>query len=352
MDVNYAELSGVLVRPEAPLSRVLEILSQTPHRLVLVEDADRRVLGIVTDGDIRTAFLEGAALTTPSSEFMNTSFVSVTDDTSTVDASVILRTNGISHLPILDGEGHLLGMFKSDSFDSMDLLDNWVVIMAGGRGERLRPLTDTLPKPLVSIGDKTLLDSVIEKCELEGFQKYFISVNYLRDLIIEHVQQNHARFAEIDFLLEDRPLGTGGSLTLLPSEPTLPILVLNSDILHNVNLRKLLEFHESNESHVTVCARRYPVQIPFGVLESDGDAVTAITEKPTYTYLVNAGIYVVSPEALKLLDVDEYADMPDLVTRAINSKLKVSVFPVHEFWLDVGTHESLEQAKQLRGVWG
>lgn len=347
MFIKADEAMEIIVSPSDTLQDVLELLSKTALRMAIVVDDHQCVVGIITDGDLRVGLLGGATIQTSASALMNTMFISIEPIASDVDASILLRRHGISHLPVLDSERRLLGLYTTGLIDKQPMLENWVVIMAGGRGERLRPLTDTIPKPLVQVGGKALIDLVIEKCEAEGFHDFYISVNYLKEMIISHLGKERLNLIDIDFLIEDEPLGTGGSLTLLPEIPTKPILVMNSDVLHNVNLRKLIEFHNSEKSDITVCGRHFQTQIPFGVLEMVNGELVKVTEKPSFSHLVNAGIYVVSPEVLELLEPKKYADMPDLLERAIAIGFKVSVFPMHEFWLDVGTPESLETANSI-----
>jgi dTDP-glucose pyrophosphorylase len=347
MFVEEAVFRNVIVAENSTLKDVLGLLGTSPMRMAIVENANSQVLGIITDGDVRIGLLSGATLDTPANEVMNSQFVSIGPSSTAADASLILRRKGISHLPVIDEEKRLLGLFAATAISKTTLVDNWVVIMAGGRGERLRPLTDKIPKPLVKVAGKSLIDLVLEKCETEGFHNFFVSVNYLGEMIQSHLTNVKSDLVDIHFLREENPLGTGGSLTLLPEAPSQPVLIMNSDVLHNVDLRKLIDFHESEESQITVCGRHFQTQIPFGVLESKDSRLISITEKPTFSHLVNAGIYVISPEVLKLLETNVYADMPDLLARAISEGMKVSVFPVHEFWLDVGTPESLEEANSL-----
>lgn len=347
MFIEESIFCNVIVAENSSLKEVLRLLGDSPIRMAIVLNASSQVSGIITDGDVRLGLLSGATLDTHAFEVMNTDFVFIGPESSAADASLILRRKGISHLPVIDDDKRLVGLFAAAAISKTTLIDNWVVIMAGGRGERLRPITDKIPKPLVKVAGKTLIDLVLEKCETEGFHHFFVSVNYLGDMIQSHLTTVKSDLVEIQFLREEAPLGTGGSLTLLPEIPSKPVLIMNSDVLHSVDLRKLIDFHESEESQITVCGRHFQTQIPFGVLESKDSKLISITEKPTYSHLVNAGIYVISPEVLQLLKKNVYADMPDLLSRAIGNGMKVSVFPVHEFWLDVGTPESLEEANSL-----
>ena len=221
---------------------------------------------------------------------------------------------------------------------------NWVLIMAGGRGERLRPLTDSCPKPMLLLGSRPLLEIILEGCVESGFRKFFISVNYLKNQIIDYFEGGEKWGIQIEYIQEDRPLGTAGSLALLPEFPRRPMLVVNGDVLTKVNYSDILQFHDEHRALATICVRQHETKIPYGVVKTSGVDVSGVEEKPTHAEYVNAGVYVISPSFLRLMEKGEQYDMPDLLISAIKAQNKVVAFPLHEYWLDVGHPDSLQQA--------
>jgi NDP-sugar pyrophosphorylase family protein len=216
--------------------------------------------------------------------------------------------------------------------------------MAGGQGKRLMPLTESRPKPMVDIGGKPLLEIILERCIAAGFRDFYISVNYLKHHIIDHFEDGSKWNVSIRYLEELEPLGTAGPLRLLPERPDVAVLVMNGDVLSSLDLAGLLRFHGDNEASATMCVRTHETQIPFGVVRSQGIHLESFDEKPVLTHFVNAGIYVIAPEILDLIPEGRRYDMPDLLVGAQNVNLPVAVFPIHEYWIDVGNHRALAQA--------
>ena len=216
--------------------------------------------------------------------------------------------------------------------------------MAGGQGMRLRPLTESCPKPMLRIGDKPMLEIILEQCVDSGFLKFYISVNYLKKQIIEYFGNGSRWGVDIQYLEEDKPLGTAGALASLPEQPDKPILVMNGDVLTHVNLEKLFLFHQENSASATICVSEYKTPIPYGVVFTEGAQVLSIEEKPEMSHSINSGVYVLNPELLELLSPKQQCDMPQLLTRGLKRNLSVIVFPIHEYWLDVGHKETLDQA--------
>jgi NDP-sugar pyrophosphorylase family protein len=199
---------------------------------------------------------------------------------------------------------------------------------------------------MLPVGDRPMLEIAVERCVKAGFRELFVSVNYLKEQIIDHFGEGSRWGADLRYLAEVEPLGTAGSLGLLPNRPDRPVLVMNGDVLSRVDFAALLKFHESHQVAATLCVRAHETQIPFGVIHTEGVHVKSVEEKPVLTHYVNAGIYLVNPELLDLLPADQPCDMPELLELALAQNLKVAVFPLHEYWLDVGTHGRLDQAKK------
>ncbi|MCI7477621.1 MAG: alcohol dehydrogenase, partial [Selenomonadales bacterium] len=223
---------------------------------------------------------------------------------------------------------------------------NKVLLMAGGLGMRLRPLTENCPKPLLRIGDKPILQIIMESFVKEGFLDFYISVNYKSEMIEEYFGNGEHFGVNISYIHEPKRLGTAGAVGLIPDVIDEPIIVMNGDLLTNVNFSQLLAFHNNNNAVATMCGREYKIQVPFGVINYDNWEIKSLEEKPMLTNFVNAGIYVLNPDVVKAVKKDEYLDMPDLFTQLISENKKVLVFPLRESWLDIGRMEDFERARQ------
>jgi NDP-sugar pyrophosphorylase family protein len=224
--------------------------------------------------------------------------------------------------------------------------DNVVVLLAGGLGMRLRPLTEDRPKPMLPIGDKPILQIVLEGFRDQGFHNFFISVNYLGHMIQEHFGDGAKFGVSIEYVVEQTPLGTAGPLSLVPQRTTRPLIVMNGDLLTKIDFRQLLQFHQEHKAQATMCVRDYFVDVPFGVIENDGHRVRAMLEKPKHRFLVNAGIYALEPDALEFIPRNEYYDMPALIETLVARGQHACIFPVREYWLDVGRLDDLDRAKR------
>lgn len=338
------ELEQLLIGPEQDIQSVIRFIDKNASQIALVVDENLKLLGTVTDGDIRRGLIHGLSLSDITSKVMNSTFKYTSNELSHFEAEDQMQNLEIKHLPFLDHSGKVIGLHFLHGEDSSVQISNSAVIMAGGRGERLRPITANLPKPLIQVGDSTLLDHSINQCVRAGITKFYISVNYLKEQIIEHLSTTRYSELEFEFLVENSRLGTAGALSLISEPIEQPLIVLNADVLHKADLRQLLSHHKRESAQMTIGARIYEHQIPFGVIQTTGKYVTEIVEKPVESYLVNAGIYVIEPELLEMIPKETYFDMPTLVSKVIGSGLSVAPFPVHEYWLDVGSHDSLTKA--------
>jgi NDP-sugar pyrophosphorylase family protein len=252
----------------------------------------------------------------------------------------------LRHIPVLDQDGRVVQLLLLQELLNSQQLTNPVVIMAGGKGTRLQPHTQHCPKPMLPVGDQPMLEILLEQCIASGFRQFYLSVNYLKEQIIDHFADGSRWGVKIKYLLEDEPLGTAGSLKLVPDSVTEPFLVINGDVLTRLNPSQVLQFHKETNAHATLCIREHMVSIPFGVVDTNGIDLAAFEEKPTYQYFVNAGVYVIDPQVLQFLSLNKAMDMPALLQVAQEAGFRVVVCPIHEYWLDVGNPESLEQAKK------
>lgn len=342
MIINWQK---VVVEPSASIKAVLKVINREASRLALVVD-DEKLVGMVTDGDVRRGILQGFELSSPISAIMNTHPISANKSLDSNELKALMKSKEILSLPIIDDKGDLVGLKTFYETSVIEKKENPIFIMAGGFGTRLKPLTDNCPKPMLEVGGKPMLETLINSFKSQGFYRFYISTHYLPEVIMEYFGDGSSLDVEITYVYEEQPLGTGGALSLLPkSLPKAPLIMINGDILTKVDFNKVLNFHIKHQSDATMCVRDYEIKIPFGVIEGEGHEITAMVEKPTYRYFVNAGIYVISNEIVNSIPNNERLDMPFLFERKKQEGLKTLKFPIHEYWLDVGRHDDFRKAQ-------
>lgn len=336
---------SVLIAPDTPAIDAVRLIDTTHLQIAMVVDETGRLLGTVTDGDVRRAILTGKALTTPVSEIMFRKPTTISPEADREAQLALMQAKVLRQIPMVDDAGRVVGLVSMIDLLSRQELPNAVVLMAGGRGQRLRPLTDLCPKPLLRIGDKPILEIILENFVAQGFRNFFISINYLADQVVEHFGDGSRYGVKISYLRENDPLGTAGALTLLPEVLDLPFLVMNGDLLTKVNFANLLDFHAAQNAQATMCVRPYTSQIPYGVVHVENNTLVRIEEKPTQTVFVNAGIYALSPSALSRIPKDQPYDMPMLFEALMAEGQRTMAFPVREYWIDIGRVGDYEKAQ-------
>lgn len=333
-----------VIPPTASVRDTIRTIDEGAIQIAFVVAGDQRLLGTVTDGDIRRAILRGVSLDGEARLVMNPHPITAPSDMSRQAILEIMRHKLIHQIPILDRAGRIVDVELLDNLLQREEPQNWVVLMAGGLGTRLRPLTDELPKPMLKIANKPLLEIILENFIEQGFRKFYFSVNYKADMVQSHFADGSHWDAEIRYLRETERMGTAGPLSLLPERLTHPLIVMNADLLTKLNFRQLLDFHREHRVPATMCVREYDFQVPYGVVRIDNTRITAIDEKPVQRFFVNAGIYVLGPEALGLIPKQTYFDMPDLFNSMIGRNMDTAVFPIREYWLDIGRMEDFQRA--------
>lgn len=336
---------NVIISPSASLKVALEKLNTEALRIVLVCDDAMTLLGVLTDGDIRRALLKGMGIQSEVQTVMNTSPVTITRAVSRKDAITLMESKSILAVPVVE-QGRLIGLQTLQQNQSVQQYDNPVFIMAGGFGTRLRPLTDETPKPMLKVGERPILEILLLNFIKSGFSNFYISTHYLPNVIKDYFGDGSKWKVNITYVHEEEPLGTGGALGLLPdSTPDLPLIMVNGDVLTNVDFERVLDFHVQNKASATMCVREYDYQIPYGVIVGDGERITSMEEKPIQRFFVNAGIYVIEPKIFKTLDKNRHIDMPTLLEDYINQNKDVLMFPIHEYWLDIGRMDDFYRAQ-------
>lgn len=336
-----------ILSPLATLKDALQIIDSEALRGALVVDGFQTLLGVVTDGDIRRGLLSGKGLESPVTGVMNSSPVTANSDSSREYLIEQMNKLDILFIPIVD-DGKLVGLETLHrALVDKPNYQNPVFIMAGGFGTRLKPLTDTCPKPMLKIGDKPILETVIRSFIKAGFVNFYISTHYMPEQIINHFGDGGELGIKITYVQEDEPLGTGGALGLLPKDlpRDLPLIMMNGDVLTKVNFQRLLEFHMNNDADATMCVREYDYQIPYGVINGEGNKITSMVEKPIQRFFVNAGIYVVSSRVIKSVPKNHCIDMPTLLEQHMHERDNLLMFPIHEYWLDIGRMDDFNRAQ-------
>jgi len=262
------------------------------------------------------------------------------------DLIELMERHSVLALPLVD-DGRLVGVVELQKLLQVPVVENPVFIMAGGFGTRLRPLTDTCPKPMLQIGGQPLLETLVKSFKRRGFKNFFISTHYLPEAIREHFNDGSALGVRISYVHEKEPLGTGGALGLLPnSMPDLPLVMINGDILTSVDFSAFLDFHSKAGADATICVRSHEVTIPYGVIEGGDTDIVSMVEKPTYRYFINTGIYAVSPVIYRAVKPGTVIDMPTLLRQQMQKGLNVSKMPSYDYWLDIGRMDDFYRAQQ------
>ena len=337
---------NVTVKQSATMGAAIEAINAEGLRVALVVDDDYRLIGVITDGDIRRGLLAHKELTSAVTEIMNASPKTAKRTSSRAQLLAIMKREQILSLPIVDDDGVLIDLETLHHIINIRRHDTPVFLMAGGFGTRLRPLTDTCPKPLLKVGGKPILETILESFIAVGFYDFYISTHFLPDMIRNYFGDGSKWDVSIRYVHEDSPLGTGGALSLLPADlPNSPLIMMNGDILTKVDFEHLLNYHQQQDAICTMCGTEYEFQVPYGVIESDGERVTGMVEKPLQKYFINAGIYVIEPELIRQLVKNTRIDMPTLLEQQMDKGEEVAIFPLHEYWLDIGKMNDFERAQ-------
>lgn len=334
----------VLISPTVPLREALEKIDNAGSRMVLVVDETRRLLGSLSDGDIRRGLLRGLTLADPVSSAMH---VGPTTADASEGRQVILarmRRLGVYQMPVVGPDNVVVGMETVDDILTTPDRNNPVVIMAGGRGSRLAELTHQTPKPMLKVGARPLLETIVSNLAMQGFSKIHLAVNYKAEQIEQHFGDGSAFNVEISYLREERPLGTAGALSLLTEVPEQPLIVTNADLLTREDLGHMLDRHVEAKAHGTMAVRNYEMQVPFGVVREGESGIEAIDEKPVQRFVVSAGMYVLSPEVLTLIPRPQPVDMPALFDLMMRRGMQTRCHHIDGYWLDIGRMADYERA--------
>ena len=335
-----------LVSSSTSLRQTIEAITEGSLQIALVVDSENKLLGTVTDGDIRKAILAGKDLNITAGEAMRSQPITSASKTPRLAILKLMREKRIHQMPLVDDQGRVVDVLTVDDMIGAAQKPNAVVIMAGGLGTRLHPLTEETPKPMLKVGGKPILETIIQSFIDQGFTNFFVSVNYMANIISEYFGDGSRLGAKISYLHEKSRLGTAGGLSLLPRDVHAPIIVMNGDLLTRISVDALLDFHERESAVATMVVREDHYKVPYGVVEVDGTQIIGVEEKPIQRHLVNAGIYVISQDGLKNIPADTFYDMPTHFAKLSANGHRTAAFPLHEYWVDIGRLDELERAQR------
>ncbi len=342
-----ANLSLFKISPSTPIFKAIQKIDKNSREFVIVVDKNFKILGTVTDGDIRRAILKAIDLKQPVKKIMNPHPKTIGLDADQAKTLQVMKKFKIRQLPIVNSEGRLVDVVFMD-----DLMANlqsraYALIMAGGQGTRLRPLTNDKPKPMLSVGEKPILETIINQLRENDIRNIFIAINYKGKQIENHFKNGDRFGVNIEYLKETKKMGTAGALSLLPKHINDTLLVLNADLLTRLNFQRLLSFHETGNYDATMAVKEFDYQVPYGVVSLDKNQnVTQIDEKPVHHFFVNAGIYALSPSCISYVPKNKFLDITQLMVSLMKKNRKIGAFPVREYWIDIGMHKDFEKANE------
>lgn len=335
----------VILKENHTLADAIQVLENEALGIIMIANDQKQLLGTVTDGDIRRALLNHLGMTATLESFMHKEPVTASIDDDRGAVLNMMKQKSLMQVPVINADKCIVGLETIHHLIKGAKRDNPVFLMAGGFGKRLRPLTNDVPKPLLNVGNKPILQTILEQFIESGFHNFYIATHYKAEMLKEYFGNGDKWGVKIIYVDEKTPLGTAGALGLLPDLPDLPIVLMNGDLLTKVDFIKLLKFHEQKNGIATMGVREYDYKIPYGVVEFSEGGVSAIIEKPVHRFFINAGIYVLEPSLINSIVKNEYIDMPDLLEKNIKDHKKVNMYPIHEYWLDIGQIKDFEQAQ-------
>lgn len=348
----HVDLTTLCAQADSAIRDVMNCMDRSRMGIVLIVDPQRKLVGTVTDGDVRRALLARCDLDQSVSVLLarkaGTPFaqpITAPAGANPSDYLRVLKQHNVVHLPLVDAEQRIVGLITLDDFISERPLPPQAIVMAGGMGQRLRPLTEEIPKPMLRIGDRPLLEIIIEQLRGAGIRQVKVTTHHKREKITEHFGDGRDFGVALSYVEEDKPLGTVGGLGLLDGMSDETLLVMNGDILTQLDFRAMLAYHREHRADLTVAVRHYDFTVPYGVIHCEGSNVTGVSEKPVFDFFVNAGIYLLEPVVRRFIPTGQRFDMTDLIQCLVDAGRAVVSFPIREYWLDIGQHADYAQAQ-------
>ncbi len=319
-------------------------LDKVAIKIVLVVNEEGKLEGTISDGDIRRGLLRGLDLNSPIESIVYRNPMVVSPNIGRETVHQLMVVNKIQQVPVIDERNNVVGLHLWDEIIIPPLRNNVMVIMAGGKGTRLRPQTEHCPKPMLPVSGKPMLEHIIDRAKSEGFSQFVLAIHYLGHIVEDYFGNGDRLQVKIDYLREQTPLGTAGALGLLNTRPEAPFVVTNGDVLTDIHYGELLDFHILHKAAATMAVRVHEWQHPYGVVQTEGVDIVGFEEKPVHRSHINAGVYALNPDTLKFLEPDSRCDMPTLFERLQTQAKRTVAYPIHEPWLDVGRPDDLASA--------
>jgi dTDP-glucose pyrophosphorylase len=338
------EFADIALPVTAPIRLAVECINKSKAKLALVVSADNILVGTITDGDVRRGLLAGYSLDQPVTMVMARHPITVSPNATKDEVLSLMRNNKISQIPEVDKHGKVLSLKLAEELLNPDAFTNYFVIMAGGMGTRLHPLTENCPKPMLKIGGKPIVEHILEKARGDGFEHFVVTIGYLAEKVSDYLQDGRKWGVNIEYIEEDKPLGTAGSLSEMIAKTDQPFVVVNGDVLTGINFGDLLSYHVRASADATLAIYEHEYQLPYGVVETEKGKVISITEKPLRRTNVSAGIYVLSKAADNYLNHKVPIDMPTLMKKMLDDGRAIVPYPIYEPWIDIGRHDDLAAA--------
>jgi dTDP-glucose pyrophosphorylase len=339
-------IKEITILKDDSIGKALKVIDKGGVQIALVVDEHNTLLGTLSDGDIRRGLLDKKDIDSSILDLYNkksiTAIVGISK--SELNKLSVESEDQIDKIPLVDSNGKLVDIYFTKRSQYHEKYSNTIVLMVGGLGTRLRPLTNNTPKPMLHVGGRPILQTIIKGFSDSNFTNITMCLGYKSNVIQDYFQDGSDFGVNIDYIVEEERMGTAGALTLLREKLNKPLFVMNGDLLTNVNFEEMLDFHESNNSKATMCVREYDIEVPYGVVKVNNEKIVSIEEKPAHSFFVNAGIYLLEPECLDLIPGNEFYDMPSLFEELIKNNRKTTSFPLKEYWMDIGRIADYERA--------
>jgi len=341
----YLNWRSVIIKEDTTIEEAIKILNKTALKILLISKKNS-FIGTVTDGDIRRALIKGLKINSSIKKFINKKSITANSKTSDNQIQNIMTRERIEAIPVLDNKKKIIGLKTWQSYFAIKPIDNPIIFMVGGKGKRLMPLTKQIPKPMLKVKGKPILQRLLEKTRNEGFKNYFFITGYLSAIIKNHFKNGNKWKVDISWVKEQKPLGTAGGLGLVKPKNNLPVIVANGDIITEVKYSDILNYHTNEKNMVTIVVKKHKITNPYGVVKIIKNKVVDLLEKPSSSSYISAGIYVFNPALFKKIKKNKYLDMDYFLNKLIEEKIKISVYPLHENWLDIGFHSEYKSANK------
>lgn len=336
-------VNKIKINSESTIKQALKIISDGAIHIAVVIDKKEKFVGTLSDGDIRRGLLKGLDVNSPIKSIISKKPIFVNKNETKENILKIALAKKIYQIPVVDRNRKILGIHVLDDLIKLKNKSNKVVIMAGGKGMRLRPLTKNIPKPMLKVGNRPLLHTLVEKFKDSGYMNFVICVNYKSKIIQDYFGDGDKFGVKIEYIHEKTKMGTAGALSLFKKKPNEPFFVINGDLLTNLDFEKMLNFHNEHNAKATMCVREYNIDSPYGEVKLENENIKKIEEKPKHKFYVNAGIYILDPKCIDLIP-KKFFDMPSLFKKMIKNKNKTISFPLGEYWLDIGKINEYKKA--------